>query len=323
MSTYVKRCRENAGLTQAQLAEKMDVTVTSVQNWENGKTKIDLSRITDLALVFNVPAEDLIKEMLIEENKKRQDRWPDFLFDDETNDIIDTLHLNYAQQELFGLLYIYDAEYLKKPEIDFNTLGEDLKKIPYGFIDKVGSIRFMNQVDGLYKVIKYVKSDFLIKVLKQNSEAEFNIRKMTKEQICEFIDKGYKSVDEGADGTYDTEKFEGYDELDFQVSMSKAEIILPVLEETGAVHITDGHWSNPIRDDLPDNVFAAILEMCGFKRDLWNEGYYEREYNISYIRYGLKKVTTYHNISKEGDDECWMWEINEKGHRLLEWLQEK
>ena len=37
MSTFIKRKREEAGLTQAQLAEKMDVTVVSVQNWENGK----------------------------------------------------------------------------------------------------------------------------------------------------------------------------------------------------------------------------------------------------------------------------------------------
>ncbi len=40
MSTFIKRCREEAGLTQAQLAEKMGVSVVAVQNWENGKTKV-------------------------------------------------------------------------------------------------------------------------------------------------------------------------------------------------------------------------------------------------------------------------------------------
>lgn len=102
-----------------------------------------------MSAVFNVPVEKLIKEMLIEEDKKRPDRWPGFLFNDDTNAIIDTLHLNLAQQDLFGLLYIYDAEYLKKT-IDYNTLYDDLPKIPYGFIEKVGSIQFMNQVDGLH-----------------------------------------------------------------------------------------------------------------------------------------------------------------------------
>ena len=36
------------------------------------------------------------------------------------------------------------------------------------FIGKVGSIQFMNMVDGLQHVIKYIKSDFLLKILKLN-----------------------------------------------------------------------------------------------------------------------------------------------------------
>ena len=104
MSTFIKKCREEAGLTQAQLAEKMDVSVVAVQNWEKGKTKIHLDRYMALATVFNVPVDKLIKEMLIEEDKLRPDRWPDFLFDEDINAIVNTLHLNLAQQDLFGLL---------------------------------------------------------------------------------------------------------------------------------------------------------------------------------------------------------------------------
>ena len=189
MRKFIKICRTNAGLTQEQLAEKMGVSVVSVQNWESGKTNIETRRYMELAAVFNVPVEKLIKEMIIEEDKRRPDRWPGFLFDDDTNAIIDTLHLNLAQQDLFGLLYIYDAEYLKKTVIDFNTLYDDLQKIPYGFIERVGSIQFMNQVDGLHNVIKYIKTEFLMKVLKQNPESEFNVKKLPKELICEFIDE--------------------------------------------------------------------------------------------------------------------------------------
>ncbi len=97
MRKYIKTCRKNAGLTQEQIAEKMDVATVTVQNWENGKMTPKLSRLMDLAAVFNVPVENLIKEILIEEDKKRPDRWARFLFDEETNDIIDTLHLNLAQ----------------------------------------------------------------------------------------------------------------------------------------------------------------------------------------------------------------------------------
>lgn len=307
MRDYIKNCREEAGLTQLELAEKMGVSVVSVQNWEKGRTKIEMSRMSELASILNVPVENLIKEILIEEDKLRPDRWPDFLFDQETNSIIDSLHLNHAQQELFGLLYIYGKECLTNIDTEEgrNIFDANLRKIPFGFIDKVGSIRFMNQAEGLFQVIQYVNADFLLKILKQNPYAEFNIRKLTKDQIMEFVDEGFKNTDEG---------------LNFRISMKKARIILPVLQENKAVHITDGDWFNTIRSDIPENVLSSILKMCGFKRDLWQRGYYKDKNNIAYIRHGLEELTEYHNISPEGDVQCWMWELNDKGNMLLEWF---
>ena len=318
MSKFIKTCRISAGLTQEQLAEKMGVSVVSVQNWESGKTKIEIRRYTDLAAVFNVPVDKLIKEMIIEEDKKRPDQWPGFLFDDATNSIIDTLHLNLAQQDLFGLLYIYDAEYLKKTMIDFNTLNDDLKRIPYGFIEKVGSIQFMNQVDGLHKVIKHVKTEFLMKVLKQNPEAEFNVKKLPKELICEFIDEGIKPVDDIAEWFDNPEEYEADDGLMIRISMKKARIILPVLEKE-EIHLTDGRWANPPREDVPEEV----LLMCDFKPKLWREGYYRIENNCSYILNGLEGVTNYRPVSEPGIDDKWFLEINDKGLQLLEWFREK
>ncbi len=306
------------GLTQEQLAEKMHMTTVSVQNWESGKTKIELKRLMELAEVFNVPVENLIKEMLIEEDKKRPDRWPRFLFNDETNDIIDTLHLNLAQQDLFGLLYIYNSVYLKKKVVNFNTLYDDLKLIPYGFIDKVGSIRFMNQVDGLHKVVRYVQAEFLMKVLKQNPEAEFNIKKLSKDQICEFIDNGFKPADDMTDYFDDPKRYEADEGLYFGVSMKKAKIILPVLEK-GAIHLTDGNWVNEPRKDIP----REVLQMCDFREDLWAEGYYRRKNNCAYIRSGIEKVTDYRAVSGKGKEDQWFLEINEKGQKLLEWFREK
>ena len=318
MRKFIKTCRINAGLTQEQLAEKMGVSVVSVQNWESGKTNIEIRRFRDLAAVFNVPVEKLIKEMIIEEDKKCPDRWPGFLFDDDTNAIIDILHLNLAQQDLFGLLYIYDAEYLKKTMIDFNTLYDDLQKIPYGFIERVGSIQFMNQVDGLHNVIKYIKTEFLMKVLKQNPESEFNVKKLPQKLICEFIDEGVKPVDDMAEWWDDSKRYEADDGLFMRISMKKAKRILPVLEK-GGIHLTDGHWANPLREDVPEEVFL----MCNFKPDLWKEGYYGNNNNCVFIRDGLKTVTDYRPVSKRGKEDMWFLEINDKGRQLLEWFREK
>ncbi len=318
MSKYIKTCRKDKGLTQRQLADKMGVTTVAVQSWESGKTKIELSRFMDLSAAFNVPVENLIKEMLIEEDKRRPDRWPRFLFNDETNDIIDTLHLNLAQQDLFGLLYIYNSGYLKKRAVDFNTLYDDLKLIPYGFIDKVGSIRFLNLADGLHKVLRYVQAEFLMKVLKQNPEAEFNIKKLYKDMICEFIDSGFKPTDDMADYFEDSKRYEADEGLSFRISMKKAKIILPVLEK-GAIHLTDGNWANEPRKDIP----GEVLQMCDFRKDLWEEGYYGRRNNCAYIRSGIEDVTDYRAVSDKGKEDRWFLEINEKGRQLLEWFREK
>lgn len=318
MNKFIKTCRMNAGLTQEKLAEKMGVSVVSVQNWENGKTRIEPRRYIDLAAVFNIPVENLIKEMIIEEDKRHPNRWPGFLFDKETNAIIDTLHLNLAQQDLFGLLYIYDAEYLKKTRIDFNTLNDDLRKVPYEFIEKVGSIQFLNQLEGLHKVIKYIQTEFLMKVLRMNPESEFDVRKLPKELICEFIDKGTKQADDTALPFDDPKNYEAGDSLGFRISMKKARIILPVLEK-GEIHLTDGHWANPPREDVPEEV----LEMCDFDPDLWKKGYYGARNNCSYIRSGLEDVTDYEAVSKRGKEDMWVLKINKKGRQLQEWFQEK
>lgn len=73
MSTFLKRSRESAGITQAQLAEKMGVSTVAVQNWESGKTNISYGRYQDLAVILNIPVDKLIKETIIDEDKTRLD----------------------------------------------------------------------------------------------------------------------------------------------------------------------------------------------------------------------------------------------------------
>ena len=323
MNTFIKKCREEAGLTQEKFAEKMKVSVVTVQNWEKGRQGIRTDRLRELSAVFIIPVDKLIKELLIEEDRTRSDNWPEFLFDDYTNSIIDTLHLNIAQQDLFGLLYIYGADYLDKEVIDYDTFDEDLRVVPYGFIDKVGSIQFMNQAEGLHEVLRYIKKDFLMKVLKQDPEAEFNIRKLPKELICEFIDKGYKPLDDTFRDIF-ADNLEDCAGLNFRINMNKAGIILPVLEKVGPVHLTEDTWASEIRKDIPEELLTAILDANGYDRDIYDKGYYHEagQYHILTVRYGLEYVTEYKNISEKGQKECWMWSINEKGRKLIKWLNE-
>ena len=50
----IKRLRQQAGLTQEQLAEKLFVTRQTVSLWENGKTQPDVQTLERIAAVFQV-----------------------------------------------------------------------------------------------------------------------------------------------------------------------------------------------------------------------------------------------------------------------------
>ncbi len=289
----LKRKRTQAGLSQEQVAEKVNVSVMSVQNWESGRNKIKHCHLEKLAYIYNIPVNMLVQEMHKEDTETRSANWPSFLFDENTNEIISSLHLNLKQQALFGLLYLYEAEYLKEEYMNLYEMKADLQAIPYEFINSVGSIQLLNIAEGLHNVLRYVQTEFLMKVLRINPEEEFDICKLNKSLICEFIDSGYKKLD---DSEWDAIDF--FDKsLRFEVKMQKAEIILPILEQS-ALHLTDDHWSNELNKNLPKEVYKFGDE-------------------VTMITAGLQTVTKYY----ADEDRHWMLEINDKGRSLLKWFR--
>lgn len=55
----IKQLREEAGLTQLALANRLDVTPTTVYNWERGKHMPTIIQLRALALAFGVKMEDI------------------------------------------------------------------------------------------------------------------------------------------------------------------------------------------------------------------------------------------------------------------------
>ena len=47
--------RVNAGLTQKEAAEKLDVSIGTVQNWESGKTAPTVDKFIELCRLYNCP----------------------------------------------------------------------------------------------------------------------------------------------------------------------------------------------------------------------------------------------------------------------------
>ena len=317
----LKTRRKEAGLSQQKLADKMNVSKNTIQNWESGGSKVDYGNLPDLAYILNTSIEDLIAEYCRERAEKRKNNWPDFLFDKEedVNNIIESLHLNLRQQDLFGLLYIYNSEYLQKDDIDFNTFYDDLKLVPYDFIEKIGSIQFLNSVEGLHNVIRYVKSDFLLKILKADPETEFDVMRLTKDQICEFIDNGHKETMDVLEG------YEDESPLKLSLSMERAKKVLPILNN-GPIHITDGHRSNKVRKDIAPELIDSLHLSIGYKE--WIEKYDELNPNDygnwgGCMKNGLERVTEYHNTAPDGEEEKWYLEINDRGRLLLKWFEKE
>lgn len=330
-ANYIKRARNEAGLTQEEVAERMGVSKVAVQNWEK-KGGIRRERLKKLSELYNVPIEELSAALDANTDDEGSDNWPDFLFEykdaegnsidlEDNNSIASTLRLNLRQQELFGIMYIYDAEYLQKDSIgchDKEDFEECLKNVPFEFINKVGSIQFMNICDGLYRVLKYVKTDFLLKILKLDPDRQFNLRKLSKEQICEFIDGGFKEM--GIDAELDVTNEKA---LYFDISMSKARLLLPLLEQN--VFKFDGVTGGAeLTKDTPDDVVKVIAKACDLDYEKrWNGLQNGRGFIAGIISDNLKYVTEWDYDKDDAGHEVASLSINETGRKLLEWFREK
>lgn len=68
IDSNIKFLRKRAGLSQEELAEKIDVSRQSVAKWENGETLPDILKCRELAMIFGTTVDNLINYSFEEEN---------------------------------------------------------------------------------------------------------------------------------------------------------------------------------------------------------------------------------------------------------------
>ncbi len=56
----IRKARIDKGMTQDELAEKLNVTRQAVSNWERGKTQPDIETLGKMAEIFGMSVEELI-----------------------------------------------------------------------------------------------------------------------------------------------------------------------------------------------------------------------------------------------------------------------
>ena len=74
-STQIKKYREETGMTQEELAEKIYVTRQTISNWENDRSYPDVKSLLLLSSLFQVSLDTLVKGDLkiMKEQIKQED----------------------------------------------------------------------------------------------------------------------------------------------------------------------------------------------------------------------------------------------------------
>ncbi len=57
---FIAECRKKNNLTQAQLAERLNITDRAISKWENGKSMPDTSIMIELCSELNINVNDLL-----------------------------------------------------------------------------------------------------------------------------------------------------------------------------------------------------------------------------------------------------------------------
>lgn len=65
---FIAECRKKNGLTQMQLAEKLNITDRAVSKWENGKSLPDVSLMLDLCGELKISVTELLQGEAIDKN---------------------------------------------------------------------------------------------------------------------------------------------------------------------------------------------------------------------------------------------------------------
>lgn len=60
IANNIRKLREGVGMSQTQLAKLLDVSPTTVNQWEHGKTKPRLDKVASLATLFGVKSSEIV-----------------------------------------------------------------------------------------------------------------------------------------------------------------------------------------------------------------------------------------------------------------------
>lgn len=73
LNENIKKLRKQKGLTQEQLAEKLNITRQSVAKWEKGESIPDIYSIMGLSEIFNITIDEIVRYLLDKQIKNNDE----------------------------------------------------------------------------------------------------------------------------------------------------------------------------------------------------------------------------------------------------------
>lgn len=58
----LKNARKDSGLTQKQVADKLNVVESCYANWDQGRTEPNITTLRELSIILNVSVDELIND---------------------------------------------------------------------------------------------------------------------------------------------------------------------------------------------------------------------------------------------------------------------
>ena len=122
---FISACRKENGLTQMQLAEKLNITNRAVSKWETGKSMPDVSLMLDLCNILGITVNELLsgERIIMEDYQKRAEENLMELqakkekAQGELNSILKILIVTFSSFFVLNMVLNYFF-----PEINFNNL---------------------------------------------------------------------------------------------------------------------------------------------------------------------------------------------------------
>lgn len=159
-SEKIQKLRNNNGLTQEQLAEKLYISRTAISKWESGKGYPNIDTLKDIAKLFNITIDELLSSdeiiNIAEEEKQLNIK--------KTNNLI------FGLLDVISILFIFLPFYAQKKDnfiysvalINTNDLNQNIKVL---YIIILSILTFIGLLEILLNFIDNKKIQKIINIL--------------------------------------------------------------------------------------------------------------------------------------------------------------